>query len=68
MAENSSLFLSYNGLQNVIRSVNHTPQNKDLSLPQTILAAAGAGAITSFILFVSFFSFKQIYGTELTGV
>lgn len=50
MAENASLFLSYNELQNLIRWTNHMPQHEDLSLPQAILAAAGAGAVTSFVL------------------
>ncbi|KAF9652400.1 mitochondrial carrier [Thelephora ganbajun] len=50
MAENSCLFLSYNELQNLIRWMNQIPQHQDLSLPQAILAAAGAGALTSFAL------------------
>lgn len=50
MAENASLFLSYNELQNVIRWVTQQPHSQDLSLGQIALAAAGAGAITSFFL------------------
>lgn len=52
MAENSCLFLSYNELQNLIRWTNQIPQCQDLDLPQMILAAAGAGALTSFALSV----------------
>jgi ornithine carrier protein len=50
MAENASLFLAYGEFQNVIRTVTHrTPENK-LPLYHLALAAAGAGAVTSFIL------------------
>ena len=52
MAENSCLFLSYNELQNLIRWTTQMPQHQDLNLPQMILAAAGAGALTSFALSV----------------
>ena len=54
MAENSCLFLSYNELQNLIRWSTQIPQHRDLSLPQVTLAAAGAGALTSFALSVFF--------------
>ncbi|KAI0047738.1 mitochondrial carrier [Auriscalpium vulgare] len=50
MAENASLFLAYGELQNVVRSVAGIPTSQALSLPQLALAAAGAGAITSFVL------------------
>lgn len=52
MTENSSLFLSYKELQNLIRWTNHIPHHQDLSLSQVILAASGAGAVTSFFLSV----------------
>ncbi|KAI0689574.1 mitochondrial carrier [Cytidiella melzeri] len=50
MAENASLFLSYNELQNVMRWYNGQPRAKELSLGQLAVAAAGAGTITSFFL------------------
>jgi ornithine carrier protein len=52
MVENASLFMSYGELQNLIRYISHrTPQEK-LPLYHLSLAAAGAGAITSFLLCV----------------
>ena len=54
MAENATLFLAYGELQNVIRQVGNIPVTQALSLPQLTLAAAGAGAITSFVLYVFF--------------
>ncbi|KAJ7702299.1 mitochondrial carrier [Mycena rosella] len=50
MAENASLFLSYRELQDLIKRVNHQPIEDASSMPQIALAAAGAGAITSFLL------------------
>jgi len=50
MTENATLFLSYNILQNTIRAVNHQPLSDELSLSQLSIAAAGAGAVTSFFL------------------
>ncbi|TFK38094.1 mitochondrial carrier [Crucibulum laeve] len=50
MAENASLFLSYGELQNVIRKVQKKPLDEKLSLGQLMIAAAGSGAITSFLL------------------
>ncbi|KAF8886507.1 mitochondrial carrier domain-containing protein [Infundibulicybe gibba] len=50
MVENASLFLSYNEIQNFIRFVNHQSSSEKPSLPQLALAAAGAGAVTSFLL------------------
>lgn len=52
MAENASLFMSYNELQNVIRWYTDKPSTQELSLPQLSIAAAGAGAVTSFFLYV----------------
>lgn len=54
MAENSCIFMSYNEFQNLIRWTNHIPQREDLSLSLAIVAAAGAGAVTSFVLSVHF--------------
>ncbi|KAH9953382.1 mitochondrial carrier [Russula dissimulans] len=50
MAENASLFLAYGELQNIIRYAWNIPIAQALSLPQLSLAAAAAGAITSFFL------------------
>jgi len=52
MAENASLFLAYGELQNVIRQTTQRPPEEKLPLYHLALAAAGAGAITSFILYV----------------
>jgi ornithine carrier protein len=52
MAENATLFFAYNELQNLIRRLSSNPFAQTLSLPQLTLAAAGAGAITSFFLCV----------------
>lgn len=50
MAENASLFLSYNEFQNLIRWTLSQPISQPLSLSQLALAGAGAGAVTSFLL------------------
>ncbi|KAL9709761.1 mitochondrial ornithine carrier protein [Leucoagaricus gongylophorus] len=50
MAENASLFLSYHELQNTIKNLTGKPTEYQLSVGQLMIAAAGAGAITSFIL------------------
>lgn len=50
MAENASLFLTYNGLQSVIRHVQDVPASASLSLGQLMIAAAGAGSVASFLL------------------
>ena len=52
MAENAILFFAYNELQNLIRQLSSIHSAQTLSLPQLTLAAAGAGAITSFFLCV----------------
>lgn len=56
MAETASLFLAYTAFQNLIHSYTHPSSSRtnspDLSIPQLALAAAGAGFVTSFILFV----------------
>ena len=52
MLETACLFFSYGELQNVIRRSSGMPHMQDLTIPQLMLASAGAGAITSFILFV----------------
>jgi ornithine carrier protein len=53
MVENASLFLAYRELQNLIRRVTHQPGSQKLPLHQLAIAAAGSGAITSFLLCVS---------------
>ncbi|KAJ7632167.1 mitochondrial carrier [Roridomyces roridus] len=50
MAENASLFLSYRELQDLIKRLNHQSISEASSMSQIALAAAGAGAITSFLL------------------
>lgn len=50
MAENATLFLSYNELQNLFRRFNGQSSSCDLALSQLALSGAGAGAITSFVL------------------
>ncbi len=50
MAENASLFLAYNELQNVIRVYSGKALTDELSLGQLAVAAAGAGAVTNFCL------------------
>jgi ornithine carrier protein len=60
MAENATLFLAYGELQNVIRQVGNIPVTQALSLPQLTLAAAGAGAITSFVLYVFFSLHREL--------
>jgi hypothetical protein len=52
MVENASLFLAYGELQNAIRYLTGEPTNVPLPLSQLAIAASGAGAITSFLLFV----------------
>lgn len=60
MAQTAALFLAYSSFQNVIRSFCHEEslygeQSKPkLTIPQIGVAAAGAGFITSFILYVVF--------------
>jgi len=44
------LFLSYEGIQNLIRYISHRSPKEKLPLYHLTLAAAGAGAITSFLL------------------
>ncbi|GJE86444.1 mitochondrial carrier [Phanerochaete sordida] len=50
MAENASLFLAYNELQNALRWSEGKPLSQELSLGELAIAAAGAGAVTSFFL------------------
>jgi ornithine carrier protein len=65
MAENAILFFAYNELQNLIRRFSNAPSAETLSLSQLALAAAGAGAITSFVLCVIFFR-KRCFRGVLT--
>ncbi|KAI0089538.1 mitochondrial carrier [Irpex rosettiformis] len=50
MAENASMFVSYNQIQNAIRWYYSQSVAEELTLGQLSVAAAGAGAITSFFL------------------
>ncbi len=52
MVENASLFLTYSSFQSLIRTVAHLPVDEKPILPlrYLCLAAAGAGAVTSFLL------------------
>ena len=50
MAENAALFLSYRELQNMIKNMTGYPTEYQLPIGQLMIAAAGAGAITSFVL------------------
>ena len=50
MLENATVFLSYEGIQNIIRHISHRPPQEKLPLHHLTLAAAGAGAVTSFLL------------------
>ncbi|KAF8809406.1 mitochondrial carrier [Phlegmacium glaucopus] len=50
MVENASLFLSYSEIQSLIRRISHRAPQEKLPLYHLALAAAGAGAITSFLL------------------
>ena len=58
MVENASLFLAYGELQNFIRHISHRAPQEKLPLHHLAIAAAGAGAITSFLLCVGL-SFSQ---------
>ena len=53
MAENACIFLGYNQLQDTIRSWNKMAPSTQLSLGQLMIAAAGAGGITSFLLWAT---------------
>ena len=50
MLETGAVFLLYEGIQNLIRHISHRPPQEKLPTYHLILAAAGAGAITSFLL------------------
>ena len=50
MAENASLFFSYEQFKTVIQKITHASPDAPLPLQHHALAAAGAGAVTSFIL------------------
>ena len=58
MVENASLFLSYGEIQNFIRHVTHRAPQETLPLYYLALSAAGAGAITSFLLCVDLSLFR----------
>jgi ornithine carrier protein len=67
MVESAALFLSYSYFQNLIRIYQPTP-SPQLSIPQLGLAAAGAGFVTSFILFVRFAHSPHISLISRAGV
>ncbi|KAJ8073754.1 mitochondrial ornithine carrier protein [Marasmius tenuissimus] len=50
MAENASLFMSYRAFQRIIRRTTGRQEPETLPLPLLCVAAAGAGAVTSFAL------------------
>ena len=55
MAETATLFLAYSTFQSMIRSLSPNgplSNSAPLSVPQLTLAAAGAGFVTSFVLYV----------------
>ena len=52
MAENATLFLAYSEIQGVVRDTFGLLPHQSLSLPQLGISAAGAGAVTSFVLYV----------------
>ena len=52
MAENATLFWTYTEIQNAIKWANGIPSTSQLSLGLLALAGAGAGSITSFVLYV----------------
>lgn len=52
MAENASLFWAYTEIQNAMRWWNGIPLAQQLTLGQLACAGGGAGAITSFVLYV----------------
>ena len=54
MVENASLFVSYSQLQHAMRWATDHPPSQDLTISQLALAGAGAGAITSFVLYVHY--------------
>jgi mitochondrial ornithine carrier protein len=70
MAENAILFFAYNELQNLIRRFSNAPSAETHSLSQLAVAAAGAGAITSFFLCVILFrkgSFRAVFTVARAG-
>jgi len=50
MLDTATVFLSYERIQNLIRHISHRSPQEKLPLYHLTLAAAGAGAITSFLL------------------
>jgi hypothetical protein len=50
MIENSGLFLAYNQVQSVVRSLSATPAKTELNLQQLALCGFFSGAIVSLIL------------------
>ena len=60
MTENAAVFLSYEGIQNLVRYTSHRSPQEKLPLYHLTLAAAGAGAITSFLQCVLFIGFAEV--------
>ena len=52
MAENACLFWSYTEMQHALRRWQGIPLTEQLTLGQLACAGAGAGAVTSFALYV----------------
>jgi mitochondrial ornithine carrier protein len=52
MLENASLFLAYSEFQHLIKSYLGLPSDFQLPLRYLTLAAAGAGGVTSFVLYL----------------
>lgn len=52
MAETAALFVAYTRLQNLVHWSTSTTTSRWLTLPELGLAAAGAGFLASFIVFV----------------
>ncbi|ESK82342.1 mitochondrial ornithine carrier protein [Moniliophthora roreri MCA 2997] len=50
MAENASLFMSYRVFRQIIQKITNKTESEKPSLSEIVLAAAGAGAVTSFAL------------------
>jgi mitochondrial ornithine carrier protein len=67
MAENAILFFAYGELQNLVQRLSSIPSTQTLSLPQLTLAGAGAGTITSFVLYFIPFLYQILRGVLIVG-
>jgi ornithine carrier protein len=63
MAVTAAMFLSYSSFQNLLRHLpsNRTDPNASLSFTQLGIAAADAGAVASFVLYVISFSPSHLH-------